>query len=440
MSEASRGLRPLILSAPFGNYLSYPWATSTVGTYTLHRRAGMLKRWWRVLTTLRPLRRVGGWVNRLGLPNPGIDALSGTTLEGRILSVHGFSPGEWTQLGACAAWLRPEALEANLSCPNVAPAAVRALVDGCLRLLNWGLPVIAKLPPVRSLDFARPLYEGGVRHFHCCNTLPTPGGGLSGKPLKPLSLWAVAEVRQAFGEGVEIIGGGGIACVQDVWDYRRAGADRVAVGSALLNVFRGRGWLQEVAAEAEGERRHVGTAGPDAEQAFAALRAAAGGKLDGLDVEAHRRAVWGEAGAEVPGSGTRRAAGFGRVEGGAWTEHPPGTVKRPLSGGGAVGVLARASAGHGPGALGSETAGRAGRAMRGRKGEGRAVPDKWDAFFADRSEDMPDGTPLQGWFRCPACGSMEAGPGVGPESRCYFCGGLLRQAVIEDVDPGPEGQ
>jgi hypothetical protein len=33
---------------------------------------------------------------------------------------------------------------------------------------------------------------------------------------------------------------------------------------------------------------------PDAEQAFEALRAAAGGKLDGLDVEAHRRAVWGE--------------------------------------------------------------------------------------------------------------------------------------------------
>jgi hypothetical protein len=33
---------------------------------------------------------------------------------------------------------------------------------------------------------------------------------------------------------------------------------------------------------------------PDVEQAFEALRAAAGGKLDGLDVEAHRRAVWGE--------------------------------------------------------------------------------------------------------------------------------------------------
>jgi hypothetical protein len=61
--------------------------------------------------------------------------------------------------------------------------------------------------------------------------------------------------------------------------------------------------IAEAFAEADARRRAGDDPGaedwrpqifPVVEQAFEALRAAAGDKLDGLDVEAHRRAVWGE--------------------------------------------------------------------------------------------------------------------------------------------------
>jgi dihydroorotate dehydrogenase len=231
-------MHQLIVSAPFGGYLRASGWTSTLGTFTVQRRAGFWKRWWRVLSTVRPYPRLGGWVNRLGLPNPGVRSLHGQYLGDCILSVHGFTLEEWTALGWIAAKLCPLAVEANLSCPNVQPATVTALVDGCLRLQGCGRPVIAKLPPVRWMDFARPLHANGVRVFHLCNTLPTPAGGLSGLPLMPLALWAVEEVRQAFGADVRIIGGGGVTCAEDVDAYLAAGANHVAVGSAFLNPFR----------------------------------------------------------------------------------------------------------------------------------------------------------------------------------------------------------
>jgi dihydroorotate dehydrogenase len=174
-------------------------------------------------------------VNRLGLPSPGIASLAKHDLTGRILSVHGFAPAEWAELGFHALRMNPAAVEANLSCPNVDRESVASMVDACRILLGLGLPVIAKLPPVRWMDLARPLYGAGVRAFHLCNTIPTPGGGVSGKPLLPFALWAVADVRQAFGDRVCIIGGGGVTGVEDVAAYRTAGANHVAVGSTLLN-------------------------------------------------------------------------------------------------------------------------------------------------------------------------------------------------------------
>jgi dihydroorotate dehydrogenase len=198
-------------------------------------------------------------VNRLGLPSPGIASLAKHDLTGRILSVHGFAPAEWAELGFHALRMNPAAVEANLSCPNVDRESVASMVDACRILLGLGLPVIAKLPPVRWMDLARPLHGIGVRSFHLCNTLPTPGGGLSGKPLKPLSLWAVEEVRTAFGSGVYIVGGGGVSSAEDAREYVSAGADSVAVGSALLNPLRDRRWLQGVADAVLDGRRPAGT-------------------------------------------------------------------------------------------------------------------------------------------------------------------------------------
>lgn len=243
----------LIISAPFGNSrvlrALLPTATPTLGTFTLHRRGGLAYCLWRCLLTLRYNRRSQSWINRLGLPNPGIESLPrelgiGTAdrhladYTDRIISIKGFSQYEWAMLAWSMADRQTRFVELNLSCPNVGeqPSCDDAL-DAAEILLRAGRIVIAKLPPVKWLDLAVPLYDAGVRHFHACNTLPVPAGGLSGKPLKPLSLWAVAGLKQRWGETVAVIGGGGVTHESDYLDYRRAGADAVAVGSVLLNPF-----------------------------------------------------------------------------------------------------------------------------------------------------------------------------------------------------------
>lgn len=218
----------LKISAPFGNYFKVEGVTSTLGTYTLHRRAGLLNRLWRVLSTVRYLRRPQAWINNLGLPSPEIGALK--TAKNHILSIHGFNSQEWTILNEKAIELNPIAIELNISCPNIEH---RSQVLKEIQSIAKGK--IVKLPPYRWMDLGIPLYDMGVRCFHLCNTIATPGGGISGKPLKQYSLWAIKDFRDRWGDEVHLIGGGGITETKDIDDYLDAGANNVAIGSTLLN-------------------------------------------------------------------------------------------------------------------------------------------------------------------------------------------------------------
>ncbi len=234
-------MKKLIISAPFGNWLFHPEATSTLGTFTLYHRGGLAYRLWRCALTLRYFRRAQAWINKLGLPNPGLESLPTDNYHyDKIVSIHGFAEDEWTSMaGSLAHRLMPEAVELNLSCPNVGQhgQTIAAVFPAINLLKDAEIKIIAKLPPVQWLKLALPLYDLGVRAFHCCNTIPTPGGGLSGKVLKQYSLWCVEDLRARFGAEVDLIGGGGITTPQDIDDYRKAGANRVAVGSYLISPF-----------------------------------------------------------------------------------------------------------------------------------------------------------------------------------------------------------
>jgi dihydroorotate dehydrogenase (NAD+) catalytic subunit len=64
---------------------------------------------------------------------------------------------------------------------------------------------------------------------------PTAGpAGLSGPAVRPLALRCVAEVCAAFPEA-HVVGGGGIATVDDARSFLAAGATAVQVGTALLH-------------------------------------------------------------------------------------------------------------------------------------------------------------------------------------------------------------
>jgi len=234
MSEPQTIL-PLIISAPFGNYIQPTGATATLGTFTAMARGGRV---WRILKTVRYYPRLKAWINQIGLRNPGIDWLVDKVNAGRvdvadkIVSIHGFDDAQWYTLLEKTAALKPAAIELNMSCPNV--GEINWPGDLFSRAVATGVRVIVKLPPVNyDLLFAQ-AYDAQVRWYHCCNTLPTPRGGISGTPLKPVALQCIRDLCGRHDDLV-IIGGGGVRSVSDIDDYLDAGANHIAVGVKTMN-------------------------------------------------------------------------------------------------------------------------------------------------------------------------------------------------------------
>ena len=230
-------MRPLIISAPFGNYVQPRGTTATLGTFTLLARPGRV---WRILRTVRYYPRLRAWINQIGLRNPGMPWLVERVKQRRIdcsdkiVSVHGFNDADWYTLLDHCSTVAPLAVELNMSCPNV--GAIEWPADLFTRAVATGLTVIVKLPPVNFDLLAEHAVDQGVRWFHCCNTLPTPRGGVSGKPLLPVALQCVRTLRRRYGQqGLTLIGGGGITTPADLDAFAAAGADHFAVGTKVMN-------------------------------------------------------------------------------------------------------------------------------------------------------------------------------------------------------------
>lgn len=202
----------------------------------------------------------GTLINAVGLANPGIDAANRewTGLADRlampvIASIGGRVEDlpELAQLVTTAGWA--DALELNLSCPNVDgglvaadPIAAGAAVAAVRAATH--LPIFAKLTPAcgAPAQVARAVEAAGADAVTCGNTMPiraaapdgTPllgagfHGGMSGVGLHLIALRLVAEVAAAV--AVPVVGLGGIdgeAAAQRMFD---AGADILAVGTGAV--------------------------------------------------------------------------------------------------------------------------------------------------------------------------------------------------------------
>lgn len=229
-------LQKIIVGAPFGNYLNFPHTTSTLGTFTAKYRGGFWKRVWRVLKTVRYYPDIQAWKNKLGLPNPSVAWLS-CQYPDKIISVMGFNSEEWLCCVKAAKACNPLAIELNISCPNcpgedqtdyslIFPKIVEVAED---------VELIVKLPPVSYEKRAEAALCAGINSFHCCNTLPTPDGGMSGKPLKVFSLNCIKQMRTLSYTYKHLIGGGGVTCLGDAKEYLQAGCTNVSVASVLFN-------------------------------------------------------------------------------------------------------------------------------------------------------------------------------------------------------------
>ena len=60
----------IFIIPPFGNYINIDNTISIKGSYTLYPRDGLL---FQIIKTLRYSSTYSGWINKIGLRNPGID-------------------------------------------------------------------------------------------------------------------------------------------------------------------------------------------------------------------------------------------------------------------------------------------------------------------------------------------------------------------------------
>ena len=216
----------LFISPPFGNYINLKKTTPIRGSFTLNERPG---KWMQILKTLRYIPGVG-WINKIGLRNPGIDYAVNTYKKGEIISIAIMNKNEIKPILDKI----PEDMdiELNISCPNTEKHMIsNGLKPFINNKRNW---CIVKLSPLEKCITIQDLYDDGFRQFHASNTLPTEKGGISGKTLKPHTIGLIRYIKNSWNDTV-VIAGGGIRSMKDVEEYRKAGADHFSVSSLCFN-------------------------------------------------------------------------------------------------------------------------------------------------------------------------------------------------------------
>jgi len=206
-----------------------------------------------------------GMLNSIGLQNPGARVVVENYLpqldfgETRfIANVSGSTLEEYEAVTRIFDDSPIDAIEINISCPNVAEGGVAfgndpemsaRVVSACRRVTSK--PLVTKLSPNQTdiVENARRCIEAGTDAFAVINTVmgmaidigsrkPIIGnnqGGLSGPAIKPIALLKVHQVYQvAKKHGVPIIGQGGVVNASDAIEFMLAGATAVGIGTALF--------------------------------------------------------------------------------------------------------------------------------------------------------------------------------------------------------------
>lgn len=204
----------------------------------------------------------GGWLNAVGLSNPGAREFARMLEKGTeapvIVSLVGSAAGEFESMISEFEGCRVAAYEINLSCPHVAKVglevgddhALVAELFACIKKAARA-PVIAKVGLGSDyMGTVGAAVRGGADAITAINTvramaidpeaarpvLSNKIGGLSGAPIKPIGVRCVYEISAKH--DVPVIGCGGIATWEDAAQYVLAGACAVQVGSAM-----GDGWI-----------------------------------------------------------------------------------------------------------------------------------------------------------------------------------------------------
>jgi dihydroorotate dehydrogenase (NAD+) catalytic subunit len=206
-----------------------------------------------------------GMINAIGLQNPGAGYVVEKILptldfsETRFFAnVSGSTVEEYAEVTRRFDDSPIDAIEVNISCPNVKEGGVQfgndpemsaRVVEACRR--STKKPLITKLSPNQTdiRENARRCIDAGSDALAVINTIsgmaidvrtrrPVIGnlqGGVSGPAIKPIALLKVREVYEVAGpRGIPIVGQGGICSAEDALEFIIAGATAIGVGTALF--------------------------------------------------------------------------------------------------------------------------------------------------------------------------------------------------------------
>ncbi len=201
-----------------------------------------------------------GMLNAIGLQNIGLKAFIRERLPYLkqfdtkiIVNILGSSVEEYIKLAEKLQEAGVDAVELNVSCPNVKRGGIifgtdqKALQELIAHVRKRvSIPLITKLSPnVADIkEFAKIAENGGSDIISLINTLTGMSinvrtrsprlanitGGLSGPAIRPIAVRMVWECYKIV--GVPIIGMGGIISAEDALEFILAGASAIAVGTA----------------------------------------------------------------------------------------------------------------------------------------------------------------------------------------------------------------
>ena len=224
----------LFIGPPFGNYISLPNTISIKGSYTLHHRPGLLSQIWK---TLHYSYEHGGWINKIGLRNPGIDVAVQNYKDNNKnkTTIYSVAILEKEEIPILLDKIPSNMnIELNVSCPNAEKSMIYCgLADFINPTREW---CIIKLSPETKTEMIDKFYEQGFRQFHCSNTLPTLRGGLSGSKLIPYTSKLVKYIKGNYTDTV-VIAGGGIQRYDNLLNYGKMGADHYAISTIFFHPF-----------------------------------------------------------------------------------------------------------------------------------------------------------------------------------------------------------
>lgn len=203
-----------------------------------------------------------GMLNAIGLQNPGAAHFiehelpwlksRGATV---IVNIAGYTVEDYVKVAELVDVTDSDMIELNISCPNVKKGGIAfgvdpAAVENVTRAVKNAVkkPLIVKLSPnvADITETARAAESGGADALSLINTLlgmkidirsrrpllANGTGGLSGPAILPVAVRMVWQVSRAV--SLPIIGMGGVHDTESALELLMAGADVIAVGTAMF--------------------------------------------------------------------------------------------------------------------------------------------------------------------------------------------------------------